>query len=315
MSIQTPPKHQTGLPGYNLAPLDDQWPTTRTPRYLDPDWPPARAMPNPVVLPEPRSLVPGATAVVLLGVMLLGLSWQKGLLLGQLLGVFAVPLALLGLFKGGARKVIVLAALVGVFYTGTALPGILAPLIEPLAGTSAVIVSYLVTGLAGLVALLLARLIGRRVRNRFERIPVLSMVDRLAGVVIGAAEGALLVLTLCWVCTLLEPQAKRLRDMGGAPIDSLRHQFAGQVIRVAREASAEPLGEFIRSTNPIEKIPALKKAIDDLNETGRLNIEGFNPELLRSVQQLLESQNAGRPNDLNAVMDAYQKVNGKAPRD
>ncbi|MEK6644169.1 MAG: CvpA family protein [Planctomycetota bacterium] len=256
---------------------------------------------------EPRSIMPGVLLVLGIGAALFYLSNERSFLLGQIMAGFCTPLALMGLVKGGVRKATTLAVVFGAFYGVAMLPAMVEPMLAPVVGASAMLVAYAGSAVAGLVFVIVAGMWSKRLRKRVHSTAGGVLFDRGSGAAVGLAEGVLVVLTVCWVSTLLRPQAMRLRDTANTPIDSFRHQFAGNLIRVADEASSGPLGEFIHTTNPIEKTPALKSAIDSLNATGQFSFEGLDPKLLESAQQFLNSNGAGNQTDIKDLLDKYKK--------
>lgn len=257
--------------------------------------------------PGSRMVGPVIVFVLALGASLLVLSVQRGLLLGQIAAVVITPLAMFGLLRGGIRKTAMLAAFFGAAYMAAFLPPLLTPLLQGVAGTSASAVSYLATGLAVIAGLVAVLIMSKAVRRKAARYPILSAVDGLAGAVVGGAEGALAVLALCWVSTSIEPHAIRLRDQGAAPVGSVQYEFATGVIRLAREASADPLGQYIRETNPINNVPALRQAVDSLNRTGQMQFDGLDPQIMEQIRKLLQSGGGDEKSDTSGTMNSYKE--------
>jgi hypothetical protein len=218
-----------------------------------------------------------------------------------------VPLSIYGLARGAIRKSIVIAAVLGAAYVGPTLPSLLQPLVASFAGASAGLASVVASGLLLMFGVFAAGLFAKGLRRKIEPVALLAAADRCGGALIGAAEGVFVVLTLCWVCAMVRPHALRLRDEGGAPLDSFRHQFAGNVIRVADEGSAGRLGEFLQSTNPFEKVPALRDAMNKLNATGQLSLPGLDPQLMEQVQRMLNTGSGEERPDVDALLEYVKK--------
>lgn len=301
MLTQTSPSVRSSEP-YELAPAEALPPVRPARVVFDAPAPAAHVAP---VAAQSNSLVPGVALILGLGALLFHLSNDRSFLLGQFVAVVCTPLALYGLVKGGVRKAMMLAAVFAAFYGLATLPDVLETILTPMLGATTPLATLVGTAIAGFVLIIVAGMWSKRLKARLHKSSGGIFFDRSFGAMVGTAEGALVVLTVCWVSTLLQPQAVRLRDQAGAPIDSFRHQFAGNLIRVANEASVGPIGDFVRSTNPIEQSPALKSMIQSLNETGKFSLEGIDPKLVESVQKMLQGNGANGAPDLNALMNQY----------
>lgn len=250
-----------------------------------------------------RSAWPELLSAVFLGASLFLLSTQKALLLGQLSAIVITPLVLLGLLRGGIRKGFWLFGFILAVYAAAVLPPYLTPLLSSVAGSSASGAASLLSIVIAFVGFLATGLIGRAIRKKLVQRPGFSMLDRGLGMAIGLAEGLFVVLSFCWTCMLLEPHAERLRNHAGLPLDSLQHQVAGNMIRLSREVSNGSMGEFLRTTNPINKVPSLRDAIQGLNETGHLDLSSLDPQVLEILRKAMQS-NVDRPtSNMDQLLD------------
>ncbi|MBI5763094.1 MAG: CvpA family protein [Planctomycetes bacterium] len=300
MLTQTPTAVRSS-DAYDLVPLNDA-PVAPPPRVIFSA--PRSEVAVQAATPQ-SSAFTGAALIIGLGALLFYLSNDRSFLLGQFVAVVCTPLALYGLVKGGVRKAMMLAAMFAAFYGLATLPDILETILTPMLGATAPLPALVGTAIAGFVLVIVAGVWSKRIKARLHKSSGGIFFDRSFGAMVGMAEGLLVVLTVCWVSTMLKPQAVRLRDQGNAPIDSFRHQFAGNLIRVSDEASVGPIGDFVRSTNPIEQSPALKSMIQSLNETGKFSLEGIDPKLVESVQKMLQGNGANGAPDLNALMNQF----------
>jgi hypothetical protein len=79
------------------------------------------------------------------------------------------------------------------------------------------------------------------------------------------------------------------------------------MVRLGREASLEPWGSYLRDSNPINKIPALQKAVDSLNQTGQMQIEGLDPQIMEQIRNLLKSGRSEESLESNGTFNSAKQ--------
>jgi hypothetical protein len=212
---------------------------------------------------------------------------QRGHLVGEIASFVLLPCALHGVWRGGFRKTAMIAVTLGLLNLFWNKPDFAAPLATAMGAQpgafSNVASAMLVSGAAYLLTYVIARGLQRRIiaRNRFN-----LAADRCAGALVGGAEGALIVLSLCWMATSLQPYATGLVHSDDTVPGSARDRIGRYLLQVANESDQGPLGAITRSTNPVNHFPDLRNAIDQLNTTGKLNLEGLEPGALGDVRKL-----------------------------
>lgn len=257
--------------------------------------------------PGPAARSPVFSTVLLLaaGVGLTAYGVQHDLLLAKI----AVPLltigAIHGLWRGGFRKVLLLAATVGVLYLAFAGAGVVEPMVRTVAGASSSVIAGLIVA-AGAIGLyvLAAMIVGRMRRRVIACRPGRLAADRFVGVLVGFTEAAFVALCLCWAAVMIRPHAKVVRDHPDTPAGSVRHHVAASLVQLADESQVEPLGRIVRATNLLERIPSLRTAIDQLNETGHFDLENIDPEVAAKLNQVIPQMSNGQFQNLDQLLEA-----------
>ncbi|RIK66882.1 MAG: hypothetical protein DCC65_08000 [Planctomycetota bacterium] len=234
-------------------------------------------------------------------------------LLGQIAAVAMTPLALHGVWRGGFRK----AAMILVLLALGAGFGYLRAGANALLGLAGLGDGGLTTPVAAVFALgiwIIAFMTTKSVRASYiERTRFRRGADRLAGLIVGMTEGGLMVLTLCWLATSLEPFGRTLIDSGDTVKGSPRQKAGQSIVRLSQEARIGVLGDLVRKTNPVEKMPALREMIREANRTGELRMDDLDPETLRKLQDVLKNvPGAGGGTDIGTALQARRP--GGAPR-
>lgn len=254
-----------------------------------------------------------AALILLTAVALFAASDHYGYLLGQIAAPILAIGTLHGLWRGGFRKIVMLAATVGLLYGVTAGGGCAAKLLGGGQPSRAAGWSYAVLGLAGIVALLMVSAVVKSVRkNMIVTRPLACGVDRIVGVIVGLIEPALLVLAVCWTVTEIRPHAQLIRDHRDTEVGSFRHQMATQMVRLADEADRGVVGRLVRATNPFDQIPMIRKAIDELNTTGQcslFDLSKLDPQTADGLNAVLKQTPAGDLGGLNDVIEQYKRSN------
>ena len=214
---------------------------------------------------------------------------QRGHLVGEIASVVMLPCALHGVWRGGFRKTAMIAVTLGLLNLFWAKPDFAAPLVNAVgaqSGPFSNVIAALLTSLAvWVIAFFVARGLHRRVVAK-SRANVTA--DRLAGATIGAVEGSLIILVLCWFATSLRPYASGLVNSPETIPGSARDRIGHYLIQIGDEASRGPVGCLTEATNPIDGLPELRNAIDQLNTNGRLNLEAIDSEALQEMRKLVE---------------------------
>jgi hypothetical protein len=224
-------------------------------------------------------------------------SATKGVLVGQIASAGMLPFALHGLLRGGVIKSVMLAVTLLIIAVGTYQPAFADSLVVAMTGKSSpaanMFAAAIIFGLVFLVARLGAGCVRRRVV--MKRRWFLSL-DRLAGTTIGAAEGALFVMVACWTALALRPFGENLMHAPRAEDESFGRHVGRAIVRLSDEVSPGALGEFCRSTNPLNGIPALSEAAAELNATGSIDVNRLDPQtraMLNEVLRRLPAKAAG----------------------
>jgi uncharacterized membrane protein required for colicin V production len=267
--------------------------------------------------PEPASSRSGRwplksfAFIVLLGAALFLYSLRHDLLLGQFAAMILTLGALHGLWRGGTRKIIMIAATIGLLYLATSSSDAANTYIQSRMSPSAASWSWVV--IAGVLVLALL-VIGISVSIFRRRVvmkhPFLRGFDRLVGVGVGTAEGALIILTVCWMAVSIRPYATVVRDQPQTQVGSSRHRMLTDMVRIADEAGDGTVGEIVDATNPIDSVPVLKQAIDDLNTKGEIRLDSLgnlDPETARKLNEWLKQNPTENLGGLNKVIEDYKK--------
>jgi hypothetical protein len=250
----------------------------------------------------------GTILLLMAGVALLLYSIREEHLLGQVAAPILTLGAVHGLWRGGFRKILMLLVTVGVLYFVCAYPTFADPLVQRVVGASSGVVSGLITvGVAIIMYLVanraVARFRGRHIANRTGRL----RLDRLVGTTIGFAEGAIVVLSICWTAVMVRPNALAARDRVDSSVDPSQRQTAAAVVKLADEAEAEPFGQIVNATNLIERMPALHDTIDQFNRTGTIELSHLNPEATRKLDDLTKQVFQGQYQNFDDLLRAAQQ--------
>ncbi|MFH1418152.1 MAG: CvpA family protein [Planctomycetota bacterium] len=234
-----------------------------------------------------------------------------------LVGRIAAPLlalgALHGLWRGGFRKAAMLVATILVFYCVTKYGGAAAQLAQNATGSASAGWGYAGLSLVAVITLVFTSLVVNVIRRRhILKRPLVTGLDRLSGTFVGAAEAALIVLAVCWTAVEIRPHAMLVRDYTDTPISSSRQEFAAGIVRLADEVGVGTMGRIVDATNPIDHIPVLRKAIDDLNRTGQFDLGSLDPETARKLNELLKQTPSGDAGGLQGVMEQLEHKNETA---
>lgn len=295
------------------APVEPTRPPWATPIGLDPK----RA---PLDDRVPRAGPPVACIVLILvaSVGLFVYSAHEEVILGQI----AVPLlaigGLHGLLRGGFRKIVTLTVMIGVCYAISQYPDFADPIVRLVRGSSSPIANGALAVVSVILALVLTGLcVSSFHRRHIARRPVALAADRVTGAVIGLAEGGLVVLCLCWMAVMVRPHVERVLDHPNTMPDSFQHQVAQTLVGLAEESQGGAFGRFVAATNLLEKSPAWRATVEELNATGTLRLEGLDPETTERLNAVIPQLTGGRFQSLDQLLEAYQRggqaANGAHP--
>ncbi len=236
-----------------------------------------------------------------LGGAMLFMSLQRGLLLGQIAAAALTACTLHGLWRGGFRKLVMLAFAVVMVAFGPSIQAFTSNLVTQTTGSPAGVGGFVLTALGGAVLWCVCHFGTKSFRRRvIMRRGGLLAVDRVSGATLGLAEGVAIVLCLCWFSTSLQPFARLMIDEKVSPKGSPRAQVGATMLRLAQESRMGAMASVTDGTNPIAKIPALRDAIHELNTTGQIRPEQIDPKMAEQLRELLKNLPAG--NDLNPVL-------------
>jgi uncharacterized membrane protein required for colicin V production len=232
--------------------------------------------------------------ILALGIGLFFYSARQGVLLGQIAAVILSLATLHGVIRGGFRKIVMLAASIGVLTVAVSYPNLADNVISSVAGSSSSLANGIATVVGIGLTLLVASVLSGRLRGRhIVRRPALLAIDRAVGGCIGLAEGTLVTLAMCWMAVMIRPHAELVRDHPSTVPGSVRQQLATTLVDLSGEAQTDPLGGIVESTNLLKKSPTLCRAIDRLNATGRLDLESLDPETRAKLKELLPQLTGG----------------------
>jgi colicin V production protein len=250
--------------------------------------------------PPPRSPTAAMAFLFLAAAGAFAYFAQRGHLVGEIATAVILPCALHGVWRGGFRKIAMIAATLGLLNLFWNKPDFAAPLVNAVGAQSDAfsnVVAALLTSLVAWVTVFfVARGLHRRViaKNRTN-----VTADRFVGATIGAVEGGLVVLTLCWLALSLRPYANGLVQSPDTVQGSARDRIGHYLLQIGNESAAGPLGRFALMTNPIDRVPELRNAFEQLNSTGKLNLESINSAKVQELRKLLEQAEAARRPPLN----------------
>lgn len=263
--------------------------------------PQIRQVASPQVSSPPSAPVYSILLTMGLGGILLFLSQQRGFLLGQIAAVVVTAMTIHGLWRGGLRKFVMLGLAVGLIGFGPVIQNTVSSLVSKTSGSPAGLSTYLLTLVGATGLWMICHFATKSFRKRviLKRRGLLAM-DRLGGATLGLAEGAVLVMSLCWLSTSLTPFARTITDEQVSPKGSPRAQIGETLLRLAEESRYGSLASLTQRANPIPKIPALRDAIEELNTTGQIRPEKIDPKMAEQLRELLKNLPGGA--DLNPVL-------------
>ncbi|GMU35614.1 MAG: CvpA family protein [Planctomycetia bacterium] len=236
-----------------------------------------------------------------LGGAMLFMSLQRGLLLGQIAAAALTACTLHGLWRGGFRKLVMLAFAVVMVVFGPSIQAFTSNLVTQTTGSPPGMGGFVLTALGATALWCVCHFGTKSFRRRvIMRRGGLLAVDRVGGAALGLAEGVAIVLSLCWFSTSLQPFAKLMTDEKVSPKGSPRAQVGATMLRLAQESRMGAMASVTDGTNPIAKIPALRDAIHELNTTGQIRPEQIDPKMAEQLRELLKNLPTG--NDLNPVL-------------
>ncbi len=270
----------------------------------------AAAAGSPVIMEfDAAKLVPSPTAssvlVFLLGVICFAYSLHRDVLLGQIAAPLMTLGAIHGLWRGGFRKVLMIAAFIAMVSLLVSQPFLAGAIVQRLGGAPNGLVSGLITVVAAILAMTILGLLVGRFRTRHiapRTIP--RTIDRTIGTLVGAAEGGLVVLGLCWAATMFRPAAVNIRDHPDTAPNSYPYTVATTLLRLADEAETEPLGRLVRATNLLERSPTIQGMIADLNTTGSIDLNRLDPAMIERINALIPELTKGQYQNLGEMLDA-----------
>ena len=181
-------------------------------------------------------------------------------------------------------------------------------MIQKVAGNSSGFISGLITAAAAIALYLISmvmvgRFRRRHIANRTGRL----RVDRLVGSAIGFAEGAFIVLAICWTVVMVRPHAEVVRDSRDVAADSFQHQAADTIVRLAREAQTPPLASLVKATNLIERTPVLRDAIHQFNTTGSIDLSHLDPQTAARLDDLTKQMSKGEYANLDQLLQSAER--------
>ena len=245
---------------------------------------------------------------------LFALSVRNDYLLGQVSAVLLGLGGLHGLWRGALHKMLMLPVSIGIVYLLARQVAFADPVIRLMAGKSSVIGNGIACGLAIVLTLMV---VGKIVRMLLDRIArkhqLLLTADRVFGTILGLAEGAFVVLCLCWTAVLLEPQARAMQAAATkvralVPVSSFQKNLSAGLVQLVDEIDAGPLRSVARDSNLLERIPSVQDLITNFgNGPDNPDWQQRMTEFLRQTDSD-ESANAGGP------FQAYRRGNLRRDR-
>lgn len=227
--------------------------------------------------------------VVLATVGLLAISARSGFMLGQIASVIVGLSAMLGLWRGGVRKVSMLLAMLVVGSLALQYHDWCEPAFDLVLGRPSELGNWLATGGVSVVGLLMVHGWAARFRRRVVRIRRRRvLVDRIVGAMVGVGEGATGVLVICWMTVMLAPALQRARGRLMTEPGSVRARIAEAAVEIGHEAGQGMIGRIVEATNVLDISPEVRGALDDFNRTGELSLDGVEVDLPTIMHEMLD---------------------------
>ena len=137
---------------------------------------------------------------------------------------------------------------------------------------------------AGIGVLVGVSLIGRLARGFTRRRRGLNSFDRVFGCIVGGAEGALLVATVCWTLAVFEEPLRLMRYQlarGDHSSPSSIVWLVEQLDKINTVVQRDPTGRMVRDMNPLPDVPM----VQTVKQLAEVVAE---PEMLAALMQSAE---------------------------
>ncbi len=240
-----------------------------------------------------------------------GLSVQHDSMLGQIAVAILGAGSLHGLWRGGLRKIVMLPASVGMLVLLATYPNFADPVVKMVAGESSGLGNGLACVAAFVLAMVAAGTVVRVVRDRIVMTrPILRAPDGFFGTTIGAAGGGLILLAICWTAVIAEPHARTILKQPSVQAGTFEHQFAAGLVRLAEEIDGSPLQPIIRDANPLEEIPAIRDAIENMGAGGQsFDLNAIDPKLRKAAMEILKTADSDKHGGPPKALREYEQNN------
>ncbi len=235
-------------------------------------------------------------------------------MLGQAAAVIIGLGGIHGLWRGGFRKLVMLPVTIALMLLVSTKPDFADPAIQALNnGQSSTIGNVIACGLAIALSMFVTTAVVRRVREKvIMKRPLLRGTDRFTGTTIGAAEGALIVLGLCWSVALLEPQAREVAHHPNTVEGSFQHELATNIVRLGEEIDDSPIRSLVREHNVLAELPVVKAAMDQAGAGNGSPWDASSSEGARRLLKQIESGEYGE--ELSNAVKRLQNQGGNSGR-
>ncbi len=190
------------------------------------------------------------------GLLLVGLAGSK---VTTVLVIAVGLLTLWGDLDGAARHILRMLGFAAAVVFAPLLAAPLAGWLAPQTGLPLTFVQIGSAVVVGLLVILLAGAVAKRVARRIHRHPVGNAVDRGFGTLVGAGEGALVVALTCWTVGLFEPELDRIRSARAASSMTPPAGPADLIVRSADALRNDPIGRALMDHNALANVPLLQQ--------------------------------------------------------
>lgn len=238
---------------------------------------------------------------------------ESNSLLGQGATAIIGMAGLHGLWRGGFRKIVMLPVTIALMVLVSTRPDFAAPAIKLLnGGQPSTVGNVIACGLAVLLTMIVTTTVVRKVREKvILKRPILRGTDRLTGTSIGALEGGLVVLALCWSAALLGPQAREVAHHPDTVAGSPRHVLATTIVRLNEEIDGSPIRNLVRNHNVLAELPTVKAALNGSDQFGAMNGGLLDPANREKAAELLKQIQSGNySEELNEALKKIQSQTG-----